>query len=167
MAAKAESALARDEARENAAAEPQAVAPFAAPPPAPEAGREETADRAPAMSDAPSRFAPSRAMRSADAIPLAAPPARSFQLKVSATRALQSAQIRLILPPQLRFSASDASESRVVWRGDFAANAPVAVPFSLHGARGGEIISLLVEQNEAGGKSKVVETQTLTLPTAN
>ena len=94
-------------------------------------------------------------------------PARSFRLSVAASRSISNAQIRVVLPPPLRFSGAEASASRVLWRGDFAANAPVVLVFSLQGARGGEKISVVLEQNEGEGKSKSFETQVLTLPPQN
>lgn len=97
----------------------------------------------------------------------AAPSTRSFRLSVTAPRAYSRAQIRVVLPPQLRSSTFDASASRVVWRGDFTANVAVNVELAVQGARGDETISLFVEQNEGDGKSKVLETQTLALPTAH
>ncbi|MBW3638100.1 MAG: hypothetical protein KY445_16770 [Armatimonadetes bacterium] len=154
LAAKAENAGARAEAAENLEVAPQA----AAPPPAPQALRDETENRA--VAGLSRSAAPVRALRGADANQIP----RFFRLSVSATRALQNAQIRLVLPSQVRFSPSDANESRTVWRGDLGANSPVVVPFALHGVRGGEKISLFVEQKGADGKSEVMETQILIVP---
>ncbi len=153
LAAKSQNAGGRAEAAQNLEAAPQA----AAPPPAPQALRDETENRAAGLSRS---SAPARALRGADAVQ----PPRFFQLSVSATRALQNAQIRLVLPPQVRFSPSDSSEPRVLWRGNLGANSPVVLPFALHGVRGGEKISLFVEQKGANGKSQVVETQILIVP---
>jgi hypothetical protein len=81
-----------------------------------------------------------------------------------APRDLKNAQIRVELPPSLRFGVNDASGSRILWRGDFEAGQAVRINLSLLGGRGGEKISVFLEQNEGVAKSKTLETQMLALP---
>jgi hypothetical protein len=89
---------------------------------------------------------------------------RVFQLAVGAPRDVKNAQLRVELPATLRFEKEAADASRVVWSGDLAAGQQTQISLELLGARGGEKISLILEQKAGDGESKPIETQKLTLP---
>jgi hypothetical protein len=91
-------------------------------------------------------------------------PPRVFQLAVTAPRDLKNTQLRVEVPSSLRFEKEAAEASRVVWSGDLTAGQVTRVSLELLGVRGGEKISVFLEQKSDDGKSKAVETQKLTLP---
>lgn len=87
--------------------------------------------------------------------------ARRFSLQIRAPLPLQNLRVRLEVPPSLRLLWP---ASALIWSGDLSPSTPLIVPFSLGQARGGEKISVIVEQKLAGARSRVLETQTLVVP---
>ncbi|PQV65447.1 Transmembrane transcriptional regulator (anti-sigma factor RsiW) [Abditibacterium utsteinense] len=90
--------------------------------------------------------------------------ARRFRLQIESTRTVKNAQVRLELPPSLRLLWP---ASKVLWRGDFAANKAVDVEFSLGAGHGQEEISVILEQKSGGAQSRLLQTQTLVLPASS
>lgn len=86
---------------------------------------------------------------------------RRFELQVQTPRAIPGARVRLSVPPSLRLLWP---ASATVWSGNFDPETAVSIPFSLGNVRGGEEISVVVEQKVAGGPSRTLQTQTLILP---
>lgn len=95
------------------------------------------------------------------------PQEQRYHITVVPPRDVKNAEITLILPPSLRFSPSSPLNSRLLWRGSFEQGKTIEIDFSLIGAKGGEKISLQLEQNGDGAQSKFLEMQTLALPAPN
>jgi hypothetical protein len=93
--------------------------------------------------------------------------AQRWNFRIAASRDLQNAQVRLILPPTLSFAGVVGVASRAVWRGDLEAGKPAIFEVSLIGARGSEKISVVLEQIGDKQQSKPVETQIVALPAPN
>ena len=87
-----------------------------------------------------------------------------FGLQIRASRAIENAQIRVVLPSPLRFASPDAGQSQIVWTGDLEMGKPAKFDLEIVGARGGEKITVRVEQKAGAAPSKLLETQTLLLP---
>ncbi len=94
--------------------------------------------------------------------------ARRFNLQIEGAREIKNAQIRLELPADVRLLWP---VSNIIWRGDFVAGKAVAVEFSLSAGRGGEKISVVLEQKSGSAQSKTpqqaLESKTLTLPASS
>ncbi len=84
-----------------------------------------------------------------------------FELRLQTLRAVAGARVRLELPVALRLIWP---VSNIVWSGDLSPQQSLEIPFSLGSVRGGEKISVVVEQKTPGAVSKTLETQTLILP---
>lgn len=109
-----------------------------------------------------SKSAPAREIAKARIAP--APSARRFQLQIEAAQGVKGAQVRLEVPDSRRLLWP---ASKVVWHGDFVAGKAVIIEFSLSAGRGGEEISVILEQKTSAAQSSPLQTQTLILPASS